>query len=187
MTSISMNFQGKSRPDALRGKTFRAARVAGLVVLLSPAALLAQAANPCDLTGDGAVDAADVNAAVTGALGQSACTASINGAGTCNAATVQRVVNASISGGSCVAGNPHSATVTWTASTSATVVGYNVYRSTTSTGEFVRLNSSPVVGTSYTDASVQSGQSYSYLITSTDDFGNESSFSGAATASVPNS
>ena len=167
------------------GKAFRATRATGLVVLLSPVLLLAQAANPCDLTGNATVEAADVNAAVSGALGQSACTANINGVGTCNAVTVQRVVNASL-GGSCVVGNPHRATLSWTASTSVTVVGYNVYRSATSTGQYVKLTSSPVIGTSYTDNSVQAGQNYNYVLTSVDDFGNESAFSGLATAFVPN-
>ena len=161
-----------------------AVRVAGLALLFSPALLLAQTANPCDLTGDGSVTAADVNAVVSGAIGQATCTANIVGAAICNAAAVQRVVNAS-QGGVCHAGNPHSATLNWTASSTATVVGYNVYRATSSSGQFVKITTSPVAGTSYTDTTVQAGQGYSYRVTSVDDLGNESSSSGAATASVP--
>ena len=161
----------------------RTARVAGLLVVLSPAFLWGQA-NPCDLTGDGSVTAADVNAVVSGAIGQSTCTANIVGAATCNAAAVQRVVNAS-QGGTCSAGNAHSATLTWTATTSPTVVGYNVYRSTSTNGTYVKITTSPVIGTSYTDTTVQAGQGYSYKLTSVDDLGGESSFSGLATASVP--
>jgi hypothetical protein len=184
MELISMNLQAKSKPGILWGKSCRMTRVAGLVVLLSPAVLWAQAANPCDLTGDSIVDSADVTAAVSTALGQSTCTGNIVGAGTCNAVTVQRVVNASL-GGTCIAGNPHSASLTWNANPSANVVGYNVYRSASSTGQYVKLTSSPVIGTSYTDNTVQAGQNYNYVLTSVDDFGNESAFSGLATASVP--
>jgi hypothetical protein len=161
----------------------RAVRVAGLAFLFSPAILLAQAANPCDLTGDGSVTSADVSAVVSGAIGQATCTANIVGPAICNAAAVQRVVNAS-QGGACNAGNPHSATLNWTASGTATVIGYNVYRATSS-GQYVKITTSPVTGTSYTDTTVQAGQGYSYQVTSVDDLGNESSFSGVATASVP--
>jgi hypothetical protein len=162
----------------------RVVRVAGILVLFSPAILLSQAANPCDVTGDGSVTGADVNAVVSGAIGQATCTANIVGAAICNAEAVQRVVNAS-QGGTCIAGNSHSATLNWTASGTATVAGYNVYRATSSSGQFVKITTSPVTGTSYTDTTVQSGQGYSYRVTSVDDLGNESSFSGIATASVP--
>ena len=56
----------------------------------------------------------------------------------------------------------HSATLNWTASTSI-VVGYNVYRGTTSGGPYTRLNSSVNVPTTYIDSSVVSGQTYYYV------------------------
>ena len=43
--------------------------------------------------------------------------------------------------------------------------GYNVYRSTTSGGSGVKLNSSPVSGTSYTDNTVSAGNTYYYTVT----------------------
>jgi fibronectin type 3 domain-containing protein len=46
------------------------------------------------------------------------------------------------------------------------VVSYNVYRSDASTGPFTHIGN--VAGTSYTDASVQSGQTYFYTVTSVD-------------------
>lgn len=74
--------------------------------------------------------------------------------------------------------------LSWTASTSA-VTGYNVYRGTASGGPYVILNSSPVSGTSYTDTSVQLGQTYYYVVTAVSPNGAESVYSNQATAPVP--
>jgi ribosomal protein S8E len=58
----------------------------------------------------------------------------------------------------------HDAILSWAASTTPGVVGYNVYRGTTSGGESATpLNSSPINGTTYTDATVQAGQTYYYV------------------------
>ena len=46
--------------------------------------------------------------------------------------------------------------LSWTASTD-TVVGYNVYRASTASGPFTRLNNSTLTGTSYTDSTTTSG------------------------------
>src|SRR5689334_17296052 len=87
--------------------------------------------NSCDLDGNGTVDAADVQASINMSLGVSPCTASIAGANVCNIVVVQRVVNASLPGGTCfTSAGIHSVSLTWTASTSAGVTGYRVYRST---------------------------------------------------------
>jgi fibronectin type 3 domain-containing protein len=51
----------------------------------------------------------------------------------------------------------HSVTLSWDASTSSTVVGYNVYRSTVSGGPYTLLTSSPIAATTYTDMTVQAG------------------------------
>ena len=58
----------------------------------------------------------------------------------------------------------HSVGLSWDPSTSP-VVGYNVYRGTQSGGPYQKLNLSPQPGTSYTDASVQSGVTYFYVAT----------------------
>jgi hypothetical protein len=139
--------------------------------LLGPVALQAQ--NPCDLTSAGIVSTADINAAVSMALGQVSCSGNILGLGTCNVVVVQRVVNASLSG-TCFAGQRHTVSINWTASVSANVIGYNVYRATTLSGQFVKLTTSPVPANSYADSSVQAGQTYIYATTSVDDLGNES-------------
>lgn len=69
----------------------------------------------------------------------------------------------------------HSATLTWTPSTSA-VVGYNVYRGMDLTGPFSRLNSS-LVQSPFTDTTVQAGQTYFFVVTAVDAVGRESAFS----------
>jgi hypothetical protein len=60
----------------------------------------------------------------------------------------------------------HDVILSWTASTTAGVVGYNVYRGTTSGGPYpTELNSAPINGTTYTDETVQAGQTYYYVVT----------------------
>jgi hypothetical protein len=84
-------------------------------------------------------------------------------------------------------GNPlpqHTVSLGWTTSTS-TVVGYNVYRGTQSGGPYAVLTSSPDPSTSYTDNSVQAGQTYYYVITAVDGSGNESVDSNQAQAVIP--
>ncbi len=78
----------------------------------------------------------------------------------------------------------HSVTLSWTASTS-TVVGYNVYRGSTSGGPYTLVTGSPVAGTSYTDSTVLAGQTYFYVVTAVDASGNESVYSNEVSAVVP--
>src|SRR5690348_14665994 len=77
----------------------------------------------------------------------------------------------------------HKVVLTWTASPSA-VAGYNVYRAP-SQGSFVQLNSQPIAGLTYTDSTVQSGQTYSYTVAAVDKNGVQSIFSIPATATIP--
>jgi hypothetical protein len=78
----------------------------------------------------------------------------------------------------------HRVTLTWTASTSSGVVGYNIYRSTVSGGAYTMIQSS-VSGTSYVDSSVSSGQTYYYVATAVDGNNDESVDSNQAQAVVP--
>ena len=57
--------------------------------------------------------------------------------------------------------------LTWVASVSTGVVGYNVYRSASPTGPFGSpLNgTTPVNGLTYTDSTAEIGQTYSYVAT----------------------
>jgi len=60
----------------------------------------------------------------------------------------------------------HDIILSWTAGGTSGVVGYDVYRGTTSGGESTTpLNSSPIAGTTYTDSNVQAGQKYYYVVT----------------------
>ena len=79
----------------------------------------------------------------------------------------------------------HSVALTWNPSTSTTVVGYNVYRGTTSGGPYTKINSAPDPGTSDTDTTVQSGQTYYYVVSAIDSNANESLFSNQVQAVIP--
>ena len=79
----------------------------------------------------------------------------------------------------------HSVTLSWVASTSSTVVGYNIYRGTVSGGPYTMINSTPNASTSYTDTSVTAGQTYYYVVTAVDGSGNESAYSNQVQAIVP--
>jgi fibronectin type 3 domain-containing protein len=71
----------------------------------------------------------------------------------------------------------HSVLLNWTASPSAGVTGYNVYRTTTSGSGYAKINSSAVAGLTYTDTTVVNGLTYYYVTTSLDGSGDESTYS----------
>ncbi len=81
----------------------------------------------------------------------------------------------------------HDVILSWTASTTSGVTGYNVYRGTTSGGESsTALNSAPTSGTTYTDANLTAGVEYYYRVTSVISTGaTQSSASNEASATVP--
>jgi hypothetical protein len=80
----------------------------------------------------------------------------------------------------------HYVVLSWTASATAAVVGYNAYRGTASSGPFSQLNSSLINGTNYTDASVQAGKTYYYVVNAmASDEATESANSNVASATVP--
>jgi hypothetical protein len=79
----------------------------------------------------------------------------------------------------------HRVTLTWTASTSAGVVGYNVYRSTVSGGPYTRVTGSLVTGTSWVDTSVVAGATYYYVTTAVNGSDMESAYSTSASARIP--
>jgi hypothetical protein len=144
--------------------------------------------NACDLNADGAVNVTDAQLATDMALGITPCTANIYGANVCNIVVVQRVINAALTG-NCVTGTTtsvsHSVTLTWTASTSSNVSGYNIYRSTTSGTGYSKINTSLITALTYTDNNVQAGQTYYYVATAVDSSNAESAYSTQASATVP--
>jgi hypothetical protein len=82
------------------------------------------------------------------------------------------------------AATAHSARASWTASTSV-VAGYNVYRGTISGGPYTKVNSSLTSLLTFTDTTVQTGQTYFFVTTAVDGIGNESVFSNEVTAVIP--
>jgi hypothetical protein len=139
--------------------------------------------NACDLNGDGAVNVVDVQLAVDMYLHQLPCPTNING-GVCDTALVNQVVAATL-GGVCAATFTHTVSLSWTASTSAGVTGYNVYRAAISGGPYAKVNSSLVIGTTYSDSIVPAGKTYFYVATAVDNSNNESAYSIPAQAVVP--
>jgi fibronectin type 3 domain-containing protein len=78
----------------------------------------------------------------------------------------------------------HSVALSWQADSSS-VEGYNVYRSGSTSGPFSKLTSSLDGNTSYTDSTVQSGNTYFYVTTAVGNDGAESSYSNQVRASIP--
>jgi hypothetical protein len=81
--------------------------------------------------------------------------------------------------------NAHYVSLSWAASTSTNISGYNVYRSSTSGGPYTKVNGSLITSTSYTDTTVQAGQTYYYVATAVNSSNIESSYSNQAQATVP--
>lgn len=77
----------------------------------------------------------------------------------------------------------HSVSLSWSPSTSSNVVGYNVYRGSI-TGSYGLLNSMNPT-TTYTDTTVQNGETYFYVVTAVDSAGAESPYSNTAKAIIP--
>lgn len=153
------------------------------VILVSVACLSVEGAalNACDLNADGTVNKSDVDLAVSMSTGAvTPCSANVIGQGICNVVMVQRVINAAL-GANC----GRTATLTWTASSSAGVSGYKIYRSTVSGGSYVLLSAAPVSGTRYVDNTVQGGKTYYYVVSAVGTTGSESAYSSQVTAVVP--
>jgi hypothetical protein len=79
----------------------------------------------------------------------------------------------------------HSVDLSWTASTSSDVVGYNVYRGTKSGGPYTKINTALVTGTTYVDATVMGCTTYYYVTTAVNSMGLESAYSAEVSAAVP--
>jgi hypothetical protein len=73
----------------------------------------------------------------------------------------------------------HSVNLSWNASTSSNVTGYNIYRAlyTTSCGSYSKINSLLNTTTLYTDSTVVNGSSYCYAATAVDTSNQESGYS----------
>jgi hypothetical protein len=109
-------------------------------------------------------------------------TGTANGAVSLTSSTSSVPINMPLSGNGVVVS--HWASFDWVPSQSA-VVGYNIYLRSPSDQSWIKLNSSPVAATSYTDWDVQGGQSYTYSVTSVSPTNMESPYSNATEATVP--
>jgi hypothetical protein len=78
----------------------------------------------------------------------------------------------------------HSVSLNWNPSTSQ-VMGYNVYRGSTTGGPYAKLNSSPDASTAYTDTTVAASQTYYYVTTAVNSSGVESGYSNQVQVAVP--
>lgn len=79
----------------------------------------------------------------------------------------------------------HTVNLEWNASSSPSVVGYNIYRGSASGGPYARINSVLDVNTVYADTSVSDGDTYYYVTTSVDSSNQESAYSNEAAAIIP--
>lgn len=74
----------------------------------------------------------------------------------------------------------HKVDLSWIASTSENVSGYNIYRAAYDAGSckvFYKINSVLVAGTSYTDFEIVNGMSYCYATTAVNTRNEESAYS----------
>jgi hypothetical protein len=78
----------------------------------------------------------------------------------------------------------HTVTLTWKATVSH-AAGYNVYRSTTPGGNYVRINNLLVRELTYTDSAVDNGVTYYYVTRAVDPRGYESINSNEVSAAIP--
>ena len=76
-------------------------------------------------------------------------------------------------------------TLSWNASTSEGVTGYNIYRKTSPTGSYTRINSSLDPDTTYNDTTVTGPTVYYYATTTVNAKGMESGYSNRVKVRVP--
>jgi len=84
-----------------------------------------------------------------------------------------------------ISGAGHAVNLNWKPSLSSGIEGYNVYRATLPDKAYVKITSSIILGTTFSDPGVVSGQTYSYEVTAVSTHGEESSASAAVSAAIP--
>jgi hypothetical protein len=86
-------------------------------------------------------------------------------------------------------GNGNAVDLSWDEATDCNggaVSGYNIYRSITPGGNYLKVNTSLITETQYDETSGQSGTTYYYTVTSVDADGDESANSQEASAGMQN-
>jgi hypothetical protein len=96
--------------------------------------------------------------------------------------TSSAAINLPLSGNGVV--SSHSTTLDWDASKSK-VIGYNIYRTPASNQAWAKLNSSPIIATSFTDWDEQNGDAYLFAVTAVSAGNIESGFSNATLSTIP--
>ncbi len=110
-----------------------------------------------------------------------------SGAASASAAFTSNASNSSVQQSLTGGGTPapqHSVALSWNPSSSSSVVGYNIYRGVTTGGPFSQITSMNA-DTTFTDSSVQAGQTYVYVSTAVDTTGKESTYSNQTQAVIP--
>jgi fibronectin type 3 domain-containing protein len=79
----------------------------------------------------------------------------------------------------------HSVNLSWTASTSPNITGYNIYRGVKSGGPYSKINSVLIASTVYSDTPVVDGLTYYYVTTAVDSNNQESAYSNQTQAVIP--
>ncbi len=82
---------------------------------------------------------------------------------------------------------PHCSSLTWTASPSSDISGYNVYRGTATgqEGDSPLNGGTLVAGEAFEDDTVTIGSTYYYVVTAVDSVGTESVWSNEAQDTIP--
>jgi hypothetical protein len=114
-----------------------------------------------------------------------AATGSVSGTLTISSNDPHSPASVPVLGAGVIAG-VHTVQLGWNASTSQ-VIGYLVYRGNISGGPYMRVTASPLNSLAFTDASVNLGATYYYVVSALDSAGFESVFSNETTAVIPTS
>ena len=80
---------------------------------------------------------------------------------------------------------PHSVSLALSDPSVSNIIGYNVYRASVSGGPYAKLTPSVNRTTSFTDMTVQAGETYYYVATSVDSSDTESAYSSETSATIP--
>jgi trimeric autotransporter adhesin len=212
---VDDNITGSPQSAILSGNATAAPAAATATVTLSPTGLvfasqpisLSSVAQTITLTDSGAATLNITNFAVSGAnsadfIQNNNCGSSVMSGSHCSIVvlfipTGAGTRTAVLSVADNASGSPQSVSLSgqgshyvllsWSASPSADVVGYNVYRGTAPGGESsTPLNSTPTNGTTYIDAQVTAGTTYYYSVKSvTSDGSDQSAASPETSATIP--
>jgi hypothetical protein len=87
--------------------------------------------------------------------------------------------------GTGVAAPVHTVNLSWTASTSPNIIGYNIYRRTGTAGSYAQINIVLNANTDYIDTDVVDGQTYFYETTAVNSSNEESARSTAVQVVIP--